>query len=102
MGSGSLLGVVGGMGTAAGLLFLDSLMQTCRSHGAAKDQDYPEWIYYNASEAPDRTAAILGGGMSPVPYLTSVMRRMAAAGGHSGLGSGTVTDADGRTWVALP
>ena len=69
-------GIIGGMGTAAGLLFQKMFFELCHSKGIKSDQDYPEWIYYNASKAPDRTAAIIGESNSPVEYLTEVIRKL--------------------------
>ena len=52
-----LIGIVGGMGTAAGLYFQNLFLQLCNERGIVTDQDYPEWLYFNASKAPDRTEA---------------------------------------------
>jgi aspartate racemase len=80
MESGQIYGILGGMGTAAGLLFQQIFFETCNRHGITGDQNYPEWLYLNASLAPDRTAAIKEEGPSPVPYLESMMKKMDAAG----------------------
>lgn len=75
-----LLGIVGGMGTAAGLQFQNTFFEVCNKNGIKGDQDYPEWIYYNASKAPDRTEALLNSGPSPVDYLSDVLDKMQKAG----------------------
>lgn len=75
-----LYGIIGGMGTAAGLLFQNIFFNICHNRGINKDQDYPEWIYLNASKAPDRTAAVKGEGPSPAEYLTSAFRILDKAG----------------------
>ena len=68
------------MGTAAGLHFQQLFSRICNENGIRGDQDYPEWIYFNASQAPDRSAALLNRGPSPTPYLISVMEKMQSAG----------------------
>lgn len=75
-----LIGILGGMGTAAGLYFQHLFFQICSENGLSGDQDYPEWLYLNASQAPDRSAAIHQKGPSPVPYLVRCLKRMQAAG----------------------
>ncbi len=75
-----LIGILGGMGTAAGLHFQNLLFQECTKQGIIGDQDYPEWIYFNASKAPDRTAALNKLASSPTEYLVSSVKRMEAAG----------------------
>jgi aspartate racemase len=75
-----LLGIIGGMGTAAGLHFQNLLFQLCNAKGTQTDQDYPEWIYFNASKAPDRTDALFSKTESPVKYLADVIHRLEHAG----------------------
>jgi len=75
-----LIGILGGMGTAAGIHFQNLLFDVCNEKGICGDQDYPEWIYFNAALAPDRTEALLGRGPSPEEYLVSVLKRMQSAG----------------------
>lgn len=75
-----LIGILGGMGTAAGLYFQHLFFKICSENGLSGDQDYPEWLYLNASQAPDRSAAIYQKGPSPVPYLVRCLKRMQAAG----------------------
>jgi aspartate racemase len=75
-----IIGILGGMGTAAGIHFQKLFFKTCSENGVKGDQDYPEWIYFNASKTPDRTEALLQTGPSPVDYLVDSMKRMQAAG----------------------
>lgn len=75
-----LVGILGGMGTYSGLYFQNLFFDVCRKNGISGDQNYPEWIYFNSSLAPDRTAAILNKGESPVPYLVSQLKRMESIG----------------------
>ncbi|AXT56540.1 MULTISPECIES: aspartate/glutamate racemase family protein [Aquimarina] len=56
------LGIISGMGTKAGLLFINKLTQNIQ---ALKDQDFPEFIVHNNSQVPDRTLAIVYGQESP-------------------------------------
>ncbi len=75
-----LLGIIGGMGTASGLQFQKIFFDVCNENGIKGDQDYPEWIYFNASKAPDRTNALLNNGLSPVNYLVDIINKMKKAG----------------------
>ena len=74
------IGIIGGMGTAAGLAFQNMFFEYCHNQGISSDQEYPEWIYANASLATDRTEAVKGNGETPVEYLTSIISRMKSAG----------------------
>ncbi|MGF6929489.1 aspartate racemase [Chitinophaga sp. W2I13] len=55
------LGIVGGMGSRAGALFLQKIIDLSP---ASSDQDFPEIIFHNNSCIPDRTKAILYNGPS--------------------------------------
>jgi aspartate racemase len=43
----------------------------------SSDQDYPEWVVSSIPSTPDRTAALLEGGPSPVPWLLRSFERLA-------------------------
>jgi len=60
------IGVIGGMGTQAGVGFLNKIVEYSP---AMKDQDYPEILYHNNSGVPDRSKALLFNGDSPLPAL---------------------------------
>ena len=75
-----LLGIIGGMGTASGVFFQKLLIDVCIENGVKGDQEYPEWIYFNASKTPDRTNALLNDGPSPVDYLVEVINKMKKVG----------------------
>jgi aspartate racemase len=60
------LGIISGMGTRAGLLFLNKLIEKT---DAKCDQDFPEFIVHNNSQVPDRTLAIVYNEESPVYEL---------------------------------
>lgn len=62
------IGVLGGMGPAATALAFHLIVQLSP---AEKDADHVPVVIYNAPQIPDRTAAILGKGPSPVPALVA-------------------------------
>ena len=68
------------MGTGAGLLFEQIFFKVCNERGISGDQNYPQWIYFNASQVPDRTLAIKHEGPSCTPYLVKVMEKAKVAG----------------------
>jgi aspartate racemase len=43
----SLLGIIGGMGTPAGLRFIQYIVDECTQRGVTKDIDFPKFILYN-------------------------------------------------------
>ncbi|NOQ72034.1 MAG: amino acid racemase [Crocinitomix sp.] len=67
------LGVISGMGTRAGLCFINKLIENI---DAPTDQDFPEFILHNNSSIPDRTLAIVYGKESPVFELTRSLKMM--------------------------
>ncbi len=67
------LGVISGMGTRAGLLFLQKLTDRIE---APTDQDFPEFFVHNNSTIPDRTKAIVYNGKSPVNELIRSLKIM--------------------------
>ena len=72
-----LLGVLGGMGPAATLDFLAKLQGIAN---AVCDQDHCPVVTISASGTPDRTAAILGEGESPLPAMQEAMAALERAG----------------------
>lgn len=72
------------MGPAAAADFYARIVA---AHGALRDQDHPPCILYSATQVPDRTAFLLGGGVDPTPEL------VAAAG---------LIDAAGADFIAMP
>lgn len=75
--AGALLGVLGGMGPAATLDFLGKLQANTP---ADVDQDHWPVLTFSASQVPDRTAAILGHGESPLPAMREGLALLAKAG----------------------
>ena len=72
-----IVGVLGGMGPEA---TLDCLGKILRSTRAERDQDHLRILVDSNAKIPDRTAAILGQGPSPVPALVASARALARAG----------------------
>ena len=71
------IGVLGGMGPEASAYFFGQLI---RATAAASDQDHVPVILYSLPQIPDRTAAILHGGPSPVPSLLRGLHALRRAG----------------------
>ena len=72
-----LLGVLGGMGPAAGAEFLRLL--TVLSH-AARDQEHVPVVLLSDPQVPDRTEAILGRGDDPTPRLREDLLKLVSWG----------------------
>lgn len=75
--SGKIIGVLGGMGPLASADFMARLTL---AHPAQRDQDHPEAVLYSATQVPDRQAAAVAGGPSPLPALLRGIRLLEAAG----------------------
>jgi aspartate racemase len=75
--SEKIVGMLGGMGPEA---TLDCFGKLLRSTRAAKDQEHLRVLIDSNSKVPDRTAAILGKGPSPVPELVASANGLARAG----------------------
>lgn len=71
------IGILGGMGPEATVYFFNLIV---RHTAAGRDQDHIPIIIYNLPQVPERTAAILGKGPSPVPLLKEGIRRLVRAG----------------------
>jgi aspartate racemase len=71
------IGILGGMGPEATAYFFDLIIKNTR---AAKDQDHVPVIVVNLPAIPDRTAAILRGGASPLPLLVRGVKALHRAG----------------------
>lgn len=77
-----VVGVLGGMGPEATLVFYSNLMDATP---AAKDQDHLHVIINSNPKIPDRTAAVLGAGPSPVPAMLESLQALARAGAAFGV-----------------
>ncbi len=72
---GKITGIVGGLGPHAHILFERRLLDACGD--CASEQDYPAWSLISRPGVPDRTAALIGQGPSPVPDLLDVLGLLA-------------------------
>lgn len=72
-----LLGVLGGMGPAATADFYSKLIA---ASPAERDQDHVPVVIWADPTTPDRSAAILGEGMDPTPWLRRGAEMLSAAG----------------------
>lgn len=74
-----MLGVLGGMGPAATVDFLAKIVALTP---AQVDQEHLPILVNIAPYIPDRSAAILGHGPSPVPEMIRELHRLTAGGAH--------------------
>jgi len=75
--SEKIIGIIGGMGPEA---TADLYLRIIKVTPAKRDQDHPRVIIYSNSKVPDRTAAILGTGPSPMPELIRAGKRLEEGG----------------------
>jgi aspartate racemase len=75
--TGKVLGVLGGMGPLASAHFMLRLTMLTP---AAEDQDHIPTVLWSDPRVPDRTAARLGGGQDPLPWLMRGILGLKAAG----------------------
>jgi len=71
------LGILGGMGPLATSILYTNII---KSIPAQKDQDSINMVILNACYIPDRTAAILHGGESPLPHLLDALKTLELCG----------------------
>jgi aspartate racemase len=71
------IGILGGMGPEATAFFFDLVV---RQTLASRDREHVPIVVYNLPQTPDRTAAILRGGPSPVPDLVRGLAILREAG----------------------
>jgi aspartate racemase len=71
------VGILGGMGPAATADFYDKLV---RATPAATDQDHLRVVIWADPAVPDRTAALLGTGPDPTPWLLRGAEQLRACG----------------------
>lgn len=72
-----IIGILGGMGPEA---TADLFKRMIRATPAEKDQDHLRVIIDSNPKIPDRTAAIIGGGPSPLPGMTRTAKNLEKAG----------------------
>lgn len=73
-----MLGILGGMGPAATVDFMEKVIANTTSAGG--DQGHIPMLVCSASDIPDRSAAILGQGPDPFPAMLAALRRLERAG----------------------
>lgn len=71
------IGILGGMGPLATLDFMHKVLAATPAHC---DQDHLPLLVSSIPQIPDRTAAYLGEGVSPLPALVASAQRLADAG----------------------
>lgn len=71
------IGILGGMGPAAAL---DLQAKVLAATPAATDRDHLPVVVWNVPQVPDRVAAVLGAGPSPLPAMVEGARALEAAG----------------------
>jgi aspartate racemase len=74
----AVIGVMGGMGPAAANQFGHQLIQL--KSDANKDQDHARVLLDQATDIPDRTAAILNNGTNPVKNMEASLKRLDQGG----------------------
>ncbi|MFI2364701.1 aspartate/glutamate racemase family protein [Promicromonospora sp. NPDC019610] len=76
--AGTLVGVLGGVGPLATVLFMERVV---RLTDAARDQDHVDMVVLQHATVPDRTAFVLGRSADdPGPVLAADARRLAGLG----------------------
>lgn len=73
----NFLGVIGGMGPLA---TADFLVKLAANTPARNDQEHIPVLLYGDCTTPDRTASLMGDGISPLPYLLDGIRYLNDAG----------------------
>ena len=71
------IGIVGGVGPAATVDFLDKIV---RNTPASRDQDHLKVLVEQNPQIPDRTAHLLNGGIDPTIALYATCKRLEAGG----------------------
>lgn len=75
------IGIVGGLGPFAHLELERRLLEAATLHvgRALRDQEFPPWLLACVPQVPDRSAAVLSSGASPVPMLLQGLRLLKQA-----------------------
>ena len=80
MSANRKIGIVGGAGVAASAALVQRIVDIVTDRGARFDQDHPEVILIQATQAPSRSLWLEGRGPSFVPAYVETARRLRAAG----------------------
>jgi len=70
-----IIGILGGIGPWGHIAFEQHLL--AQAGKAKREQDYPAWLLLSLPSIPDRTAALLEGGPSPVPMFLWGLQQLA-------------------------
>ena len=73
----NFLGVLGGMGPLATVDFLKKIVDNTSAH---TDQEHVPILLYGDCTTPDRTANIVGNGVSPLPHMLKGIKFLSQAG----------------------
>jgi len=97
-----VIGIVGGLGPHAHIELERRLLAAVAEPGG--DQTYPEWVVSSIPQTPDRTAALLEGGPSPLPWLVRSLERLAVCCDFAVIACVTAHAflAEARAQVSLP
>jgi aspartate racemase len=77
------IGILGGMGTAAGLYFTQKLIELNASAG--KDSDHPSFILYSDPHIPSRVDAYLSNTTSPSRAIANSLDKLSSLGADFGV-----------------
>ena len=77
------IGILGGMGTAAGLYFTQKLIELNATAG--KDSDHPSFILYSDPHIPSRVDAYLSNTTSPSRAIASSLDKLSSLGADFGV-----------------
>ena len=75
-----LPGILGGLGPLSHVQFEREILARSHERGARGDRDHPVWLLASAASTPGRTAALLGGGASPLAHLTAYAKLLERSG----------------------
>ncbi|UPT38521.1 aspartate/glutamate racemase family protein [Pseudomonas amygdali] len=74
-----MIGILGGMGHLATIDLMEKIVQLGASNTATEQENVPILVYSDPS-VPDRRAALLSGGESPLPKLIQGVKRLENSG----------------------
>lgn len=77
------IGILGGMGPAAGLYFAQKLISL--NSAARKDADHVTFILYSDPQVPNRVDSFLKQTLSPVPMLVASLQKLESIGANVGV-----------------
>jgi aspartate racemase len=76
----AMIGIIGGAGVAASAALVTRITDIVTDDGARFDQDHPELVLFQATQAPSRSLFIEGRGPSFVPAYLNAAQRLRAFG----------------------